>query len=143
MKKQKNVMAFGTFDGFHKGHRSFLKQAKQCGDYLIVVVAQDEAVHQFKNHSPRLGLLERMDAVKQAGIADAVVAGDTTQDNWEVIRKHRPAVIALGHDQEVLRQALEAKINDFPFSPELRTMDAHKPHRYHSSLLVSKDGQHS
>lgn len=44
----KKVLAFGTFDGFHRGHLSFLEQAKSHGNYLIVVVARDKTAEKVK-----------------------------------------------------------------------------------------------
>jgi glycerol-3-phosphate cytidylyltransferase-like family protein len=42
------VMTFGTFDYFHPGHKAYLKEAKQYGDYLITIVARDETVKHIK-----------------------------------------------------------------------------------------------
>ena len=51
--KMKKVMVFGTFDIFHDGHRDYFKQAREFGDYLIVVVARDENVLKIKGNIPR------------------------------------------------------------------------------------------
>ena len=40
----KKVLVFGTFDGLHEGHKDFLRQAKQYGDHLTVVVGRDSTV---------------------------------------------------------------------------------------------------
>ena len=42
------IMTFGTFDIFHLGHKSFLKQAREFGNYLIVVIARDKTVKNIK-----------------------------------------------------------------------------------------------
>jgi len=47
------IMLFGTFDIFHEGHRDFLRQAREYGDYLIVVIARDETVKNVKGKLPR------------------------------------------------------------------------------------------
>ena len=44
----KKVILFGTFDIFHKGHKNFLEQAQEFGDYLIVVIARDKTVKKIK-----------------------------------------------------------------------------------------------
>jgi len=43
-------MVFGTFDVFHKGHESFLRQAYCYGDFLVAVVARDKTVAKIKKH---------------------------------------------------------------------------------------------
>ena len=118
-------MVFGVFDGIHEGHRNFLKQAKQCGDYLLVVVAPDEAVRQFKNRIPRFNLSERINFLSKEGIVDEIVEGDRAQYSWEVIKKHQPSIIALGHDQEAIRKELEMIRHSFPFAFKISTMDAY------------------
>ena len=123
--KKKKVMVFGVFDGIHEGHRNFLKQAKQYGDYLIVVVAPDEAVRQFKNRIPRFNLPERINFLSKEGIVDKIVKGDRVQYSWKVIKKHQPPIIALGYDQEAIRKELEAIRHSFPFALKINTMDTY------------------
>ncbi len=118
-------MVFGVFDGIHEGHRNFLKQAKQYGDYLLVVVAPDEAVQQFKNRLARFSLPERINFLSKEGIVDEIVEGDRVQYSWKVIKKHQPSIIALGYDQGAIRKELEAIRYSFPFALKISTMDAY------------------
>ena len=65
--KRKKVLVFGTFDGIHKGHLSFLNQAKEHGDYLTVVVAKDSNVKKLKGHKPLNNEKQRKAKIKKAG----------------------------------------------------------------------------
>ena len=131
---KKKVFVFGVFDGFHEGHRNFLAQAKRLGEYLVVVVAHDEAVTQLKGRAPRLSLAERMLDVEKEDSVDEVVEGDAVQGSWEVLKTHQPSVIALGYDQEAMRQELEKNKDRFRFSVILYTTKAYQPQRYSSRL---------
>ncbi len=107
MTRRKKVMVFGTFDGLHEGHRYFLNEVRKLGGYLIVVVAHDEAVRQLKKREPRLKMGERVAAIQQVGLADQVVIGDAEQGGWEILKQHEPDLIAIGHDQQALRESLK------------------------------------
>ena len=109
----KKVMAFGVFDGLHDGHRYFLREAKKHGDYCIAVVARDSAVQEIKHRLPRDSAETRAKAIRDTGLADLVVIGDETQGSWEILRAHKPDVIALGFDQAGLREELEVLRNTF------------------------------
>ena len=41
------VVVAGTFDGIHPGHLSFLKQASELGNELVVIVARDKTVQRL------------------------------------------------------------------------------------------------
>ena len=56
----KKVIAFGTFDIFHLGHVSYLKQARKLGDYLVVIIARDKTVFQIKKQKTRNKEQERL-----------------------------------------------------------------------------------
>ena len=43
-KKITKVMCFGAFDGLHKGHLSYFKQARKYGDYVIAVIARGDKI---------------------------------------------------------------------------------------------------
>lgn len=124
--REKRIMAFGVFDGFHKGHRYFLTQARQCGDYLIVVVAQDAEVERLKNRKPQFSLPERLKTIEDANIAHTVVAGDSDHGSWQVIRRYQPSTIALGHDQHTLKEALESSLHHLPFLINFKQIDFFK-----------------
>ena len=106
-------MVFGTFDGLHEGHRYFLNEAKKLGDYLIVAVAHDSAVHLLKNKAPRQDAAARVSALLFENLADEVVVGDEKQGSWEVLKRHTPDIIALGHDQHELCNSLEPLQKEF------------------------------
>jgi len=106
------VLAFGTFDGLHPGHEFFLREARQLGERLVVVVARDAAVKALKNRPPRRPLVERLQAVRELDFVTEAVAGDDQTGDWQVLQRFKPDVIALGHDQLALEQALRGlKLN--------------------------------
>ena len=129
-------MVFGVFDGLHEGHRAFLKEAKQCGDYLIAVVAQDHIVKHLKGHLPRLDLAERFKHLRRADHVDAVLVGDSEPNSWKVLDLHRPQVVALGYDQELLRAELEKYFKHSDWQAELKIMSSHEAKKFHSSIIA-------
>ena len=130
-----NVMVFGTFDGLHDGHRYFLKQARQLGDRLMVVVAPDEAVHILKGRPPRFPLSERMGFVEKEKIANEIVAGDEEHGSWNVLQTHHPTIIVVGYDQIALQSELEKVLGNLSFKFEIAIIEAHESEKYRSSLL--------
>jgi len=131
----KKVMVFGVFDGLHDGHRAMLKEAKGYGDYLIVVVAQDHIVKHLKGHLPKINLAERMIHLQEEDYVDEVVIGDAELSVWEVVKKYQPDVIALGYDQNLLKEDLEKHLPQLGLKPEIKVMKSFEPNIYHSSLL--------
>ncbi len=93
------ILAFGTFDRLHPGHRVFLERAAALGDCLVVAVARDAHVRLLKNKEPREGEETRRSAVAEvAGVAEAILS-DERLGTYEVLDRVRPDVIALGYDQ--------------------------------------------
>lgn len=134
----RKVMVFGVFDGIHKGHRSFLKEAKAEGDYLVVVVTQDSVVQQLKGHPPEMNLEQRFWHLEQEDDVNQVIIGDAEIGTWRVVQEHRPEVIALGYDQSQLAEALIGHMPDFDWRPQIKIMHSHEPNIYHSSILRKK-----
>ena len=102
----KKVLVFGIFDGIHKGHISFLRQAKEYGDFLVVCAGQDEVVRKFKNKSPKHTLVERMEMLRGVEYVYQVIPGDKEQSAYSVIKKENPDIICLGYDQRKLGRDL-------------------------------------
>lgn len=129
------VMTFGTFDIFHKGHESYLRQAKKFGDCLIVVVARDKTVKKIKGKLPKNDEKSRLRTVKQSAMADEAVLGGLS-DKYAVIRKHKPDVICLGYDQIVDEIKLTRKLKSFGLkSAIIKRLRPYRPEMYKSSKL--------
>ena len=109
LREKKKVMVFGTFDGLHEGHRYFLSEARKLGDYFVVVVAHDEAVRELKGREPKEGMEDRAKNIRDAGLANEVVIGDTVKGSWNILEVHRPDIIAVGHDQVNLETELQKR----------------------------------
>lgn len=135
-------MAFGTFDLFHAGHENYLRQAKELGDMLIVIVARDETVKKTKGHTPDQHERERLKNVKKSKIADKVILG-FKGDKHKVIRKYKPNIIALGYDQFVFTQRLEKTIIDLKLDTVIHRMKPYQPEIYKSSLLKKANAKHN
>lgn len=136
--KSKKVISFGTFDLFHKGHKSYLKQAKKLGDYLIVVVARDRNVKIIKKRLPAYKEAVRMKKIEETGLADKVVLGNL-YNKYNIIKKHKPDIIALGYDQAVNIFDLRKNLLKFGLSNvKIKRLAAYNPQVYKSSKI--KDG---
>ena len=131
----KKVMAFGSFDILHEGHKHYLREAKSYGNYLIVVVARDSNILRFKGRKPRNDENYRLEQVKKLELVDEAVLGH--KDNiLEVLEELKPDVICLGYDQrtvneEKLRQELEKR----KLKAEIIRAKPYKEHVYKSSKL--------
>ena len=132
---QRKILAFGTFDIFHPGHESFLKQARKCGDYLIVVVARDETVRKVKEKLSQNSEIIRRQAVIKSNLANEVVLG-SLEDKYEVIKKYQPEIICLGYDQKVFIENLREKLKEFGLKKtRIIKLKPYYPEKYKSSKL--------
>jgi len=109
------ILVFGTFDIFHPGHVSFLKQARAFGDHLSVVIARDKTVLKVKHALPRNNEKQRLETVKNSGLADCVVLG-SLGDKYKIIQKIKPDIICLGYDQTFFIEQIKEKLDEFGFS---------------------------
>lgn len=131
----KKVLIFGTFDGLHDGHHFFINEAKELGENLIICVAQDETVEKLKNRKPNHPLSTRISCLQEKFKSEEVVAGDENINTWNIIKKHRPEIIALGYDQKDLSEAIKKVQGEFPFLKQIVTIVGHREDELHSSII--------
>lgn len=129
------ILVFGTFDGLHEGHKDFFRQAKEYGDYLVVVVGRDSTVQSVKKQLPKFNENERLDAVQKALFVNYARLGNEGVSPYEVIKEVKPDIICLGYDQTHFTEKLEQKIKKMGLSIEIKRLKPYKPEIYHSSLL--------
>ncbi len=126
----KKVMVFGTFDGLHDGHRDFLRQAKQEGDHLVVVVSRDATVAHVYGKTPAHDEIERISMILSEGIAQDVVMGHLN-DKCQVFKDHNPDIVVLGFSQEALVAELNQKLKSFGIDHvDVQVARPHKPEIY-------------
>ena len=106
------VVATGVFDIIHMGHAHFLNAAKEHGNHLTVIVANDATVRKMKGE-PILSDERRSEVVSQLKPVDEVVIGRTGDMLDIIVDEIKPVVIALGFDQRLFTtKELEAKLSD-------------------------------
>jgi len=127
----KKVIVFGTFDLLHLGHEHMLREAKEYGDYLIVVIARDETIKKVKDRLPKYSENSRLNNLKFLNIADKVRLG-YIEDKYKVLREEKPDIIALGYDQKVFVDKLENNIDE---GMQIVRLAPYKPELYKSSKL--------
>lgn len=116
---KKRVILFGTFDGLHKGHLNFFKQARNLSknSYVVVSIARDKNVKKIKGAYPTLDEKKRMklikDLIKKNHLVDKVVLSGL-KNHIPHILKEKPDIIALGYDQRAYVKDLkkDLKIKD-------------------------------
>lgn len=142
------VLVFGSFDGIHDGHRAMLRQAKNLGQHLTVVVAKDDIVTSLKGDLPKYPISKRIEFIKNENLADRVIPSDHTLNTWKVLHQNKPEIIALGYDQDELKSAVEKYLErtypdveteegfqTHPKKPTIVVLEAHEPDKFHNSLL--------
>lgn len=130
-------MVFGTFDNLHPGHLDYFKQAWKFGDELIVIVARDKNVLRIKGRLPQEDEKKRVRKIRNflresCGQGKIILGGLTNQ--WLVLKKYRPEVIALGYDQKVDLKRLKSEISKFRLSCRMKRLKPYYPEKYKSSL---------
>lgn len=80
-------------DVIHEGHLNILKRAKEYGEVIVGVLA-DEAMVRY-NRFPTISLEDRIEIVKNTGLADRVIVQNTIMYD-EVIAKEKPDYVIHG-----------------------------------------------
>lgn len=123
----KKVLTFGTFDLFHMGHFYYLKQCREFGDHITVIVARDINVERNKDRLPWEGEQMRLAKLQRSGLVDEARLGyEDWERRLEVIQDVKPDVICLGFDQK-------ASIPDGPY--QVVRIQPYKPEIYKTSLI--------
>ncbi len=134
------VVTFGTFDIFHPGHVSYLKQAKKLGDYLLVVVARDTNTHKAKGMLPENSESARVRKVRKAKIANKVILGSKTRNFYRTLRTNKIDLIALGYDQKPTVYQLRKALKSHRLANiEIKRLRAHRPDEFKSSKLSKQN----
>jgi cytidyltransferase-like protein len=134
----KKVLVFGTFDIFHEGHKNLLRQAREYGGFLGVVIARDATVAEVKHIAPQNDEQMRKQEIIRSGLADEVMLGDF-EDKYKVVKEFAPDVICLGYDQKFFIETLEEKLKSFGLEKtKIIRLEAFKPEIYKSSKLRNK-----
>ncbi|MEK7499852.1 MAG: adenylyltransferase/cytidyltransferase family protein [Patescibacteria group bacterium] len=108
----KKVLAFGAFDPLHEGHKDFLRQARELGDHLTVVVAHDSAIRAHKRREPYQSEEERLAAVKAIPSVDEVILGRKTADQYHLLGEIEFDVLALGYEQKPSDEDVRTHLNE-------------------------------
>lgn len=123
------VLAFGTYDKLHPGHRWFLAEAKKLGDRLVVVVARDKNVERIKGHLPAQPEQQRLAQVQAVPDVDEANLGyEDYAKRLQVITDANPQIICLGYDQAPGFQSPDPNI-------KVVRLEAFHPDIYKSSKL--------
>ncbi len=130
------IMVFGTFDGLHKGHINFFKQAKNFikNSFLIVSIARDRNVFRIKGEYPSKNEQERVFLVEKCRLADKVILSGVKNHIPHII-KIRPDIIALGYDQKAYVKNLKRDLKSKGLSVKIVRMRPYKEKIYKNSLL--------
>ncbi len=138
----RTVLVFGTFDVVHPGHVYFLQQARKRGERLVVSIARDSFVARFKGRPPVHTEGERLRHVLDTGLVDEAFLSDEQPGTYSAIRRLRPEMICLGHDQDALGENLAAWLKQEGVEARVETIDALEPGRYKSSILNAGRRRH-
>lgn len=134
--KQTKIMVFGTFDGLHKGHLDFFKQARKLAKnpFLIVSIARDKNVKIIKKNFSFLNEQKRMILIKKCNLVDKVVLSGINKYILHII-KEKPDIIALGYDQNFYVENLKKDLQNKGIFPKIIRLKAYKEKVFKNYLL--------
>ena len=94
----KKVITYGTYDLLHYGHIRLLERAKALGDYLIVGVTADDFDKSRGKINVQQSLMERIEGVKNTGIADEIIIEEYEGQKIDDIRRYGVDIFTVGSD---------------------------------------------
>ncbi|MEK9182584.1 MAG: adenylyltransferase/cytidyltransferase family protein [Patescibacteria group bacterium] len=137
--RQTRIMVFGTFDGLHRGHLNFLKQAKKLTpkSFLVVSVSRDQNVIKIKKAPASLNEKKRKILVQKCKLVDRVVLSGI-KDHIPHIIKEKPDIIALGYDQKAYVRNLKKDLKNKGLFVKIVRLKPFRKKIYKSHLLKIK-----
>lgn len=132
--RKRRVLAFGTFDLLHPGHKYYLEQARKHGEELIVVVGRDRTVLTVKKAWPLRDEETRRISVERLKPVTKAVLGNE-RHVYRVLDDYRPDVIALGYDQKAFTRNLKRELKRRRLRCSIVRIDAYRPEEFKSSIL--------
>ncbi len=137
----KKILVFGSFDLIHPGHIYFLKKAATLGDYLILCLTRDTIYKKQKNHPPLFKEKERQKILESLKYINKVILGDNDLKkiaNYNIIKKIKPDIIALGYDQNINYQKLRQINEKIKKEIKIFKIRAYKRNFFSSNKIKSK-----
>jgi choline-phosphate cytidylyltransferase len=92
------VITYGTYDLLHYGHIKLLERAKALGDYLVVGVTTDDFDRIRGKINVQQSLLERVEAVRQTGLADEILIEEYEGQKIDDIKRLGIDIFTVGSD---------------------------------------------
>jgi len=137
--RRTKIMVFGTFDGLHKGHLNFFKQAKKLvkNSFLIVSIARDKNVSKIKGQLPIRNEKKRIILVKNSAFVDKVVLSGVKDHIPHIVKEH-PDIIALGYDQEAYVQNIKKDLKNKGVLVKVVRLKPFKEKIYKNNLLKNE-----
>lgn len=132
-------MVFGTFDGLHKGHVNFFKQARSLApnSFLIVSVARDKNVFDIKGQYPSKNEHTRVTLVKKCKLINKVVLSGVKNHIPHIVKEY-PNIIALGYDQKAYVKNLKKDLKNKGLMVKVVRLKPYKKEIYKNNLLKIK-----
>ena len=94
------IFTNGCFDILHRGHASYLQQAKAMGDFLIIGLNSDESIRRLKGASRPINNLEDRAYLLAALESVDYVVPFTEDTPYELIKRVMPDILVKGADYE-------------------------------------------
>jgi D-beta-D-heptose 7-phosphate kinase/D-beta-D-heptose 1-phosphate adenosyltransferase len=124
------VLTNGVFDLLHRGHVTYLREARSRGDALVVALNSDDSVRRLKGpQRPIVPLAERAETLLALACVDAVTSFEEDTP-LEVVRLLRPDVLVKGGDWSVDRivggdlvRSWGGRVESLPLLPGRSTTD--------------------
>ncbi len=133
------VLVGGVFDILHVGHVHFLKQAKELGDELVVIVAHDETVRKLKRRDPVNTAEDRAELLRAIRYVDEVYIGSPGRIDLELVKRIDPDVIAIGPDQNFNCERLKEELREHGMNVEvIRIPYPYKSDRAKTSKIIER-----
>ncbi len=132
----KHVMVAGKFDVVHPGHLKFFEEAKQQGDYLIVVLARDSTIIRNFGLAPIYSETLRKEFLEALSVVDEVIFGGENNE-MDILLKLKPDVLCLGYDQVIDESRVQTFLSEHNLLTKVLRLSSFKEELFKSSKIKS------